>query len=286
MTTLCYAPEFDHVWIECSFDEAEKNLLSFMEKESIIDYLRMKNRYAQKEQSEEYVKGIKDLYGLNDIPEVFAIITRDMKVTVKGDPYFPYCALVPDGTFEICDHIQLDSPRQMKRLCVTHDNGEPFPNQPAKRKLYFDLDGTLVDFKSGIDKVNPDILEQHKGHPEDIEGIFSLMDPMPGAIEAVDQLKDIYDCYILSTVPWDNPSAWSDKLQWVQKHLGQTFYKKLILTHHKELLNDKDSLLIDDRKTHGADSFGINLIEFKRNWFEIIDILQNKAFEEGLGLRN
>jgi len=169
---------------------------------------------------------------------------------------------------ELKDHFESGVDKSMKQMEMTQ----------KKRKLYFDMDGTLVDFKSGMDKVNPNILEQHKDHPEDIEGIFSLMDPMPGAIEAVNQLKDIYDCYILSTAPWDNPSAWSDKLQWVQKHLGQIFYKRLILTHHKELLNDGDSLLIDDRNTHGADDFGVNLINFKEigSWDKVTKLLERK----------
>ena len=32
---------------------------------------------------------------------------------------------------------------------------------------------------------------------------------------------DKYDVYILSSAPWKNPSAWSDKLEWVKKYLGQ-----------------------------------------------------------------
>ena len=40
------------------------------------------------------------------------------------------------------------------------------------------------------------------------------MQPNEGAIDAMNRLKDKYDIYILSTAPWDNPSAWSDKLEW------------------------------------------------------------------------
>ena len=45
------------------------------------------------------------------------------------------------------------------------------------------------------------------------------MDPMPGAIEAVQALASLgkYELYILSTAPWGNPSAWTDKAKWVQK---------------------------------------------------------------------
>ena len=74
---------------------------------------------------------------------------------------------------------------------------------------------------------------------DDIPGIFALMDPMPGAIEAVHTLAEHYDVYVLSTAPWANPSAWSDKVEWIQRHFGygedSVLYKRLILSHHKDL---------------------------------------------------
>lgn len=59
-----------------------------------------------------------------------------------------------------------------------------------------------------------------KSHYDDIPGLFSLMDPMPGAIEAMQELNKFFDLYILSTAPWLNPSAWRDKLEWVQRYFG------------------------------------------------------------------
>jgi hypothetical protein len=43
------------------------------------------------------------------------------------------------------------------------------------------------------------------------------MIPLPGAIEAYKALCEKYDCYILSTSPWNNPTAASDKFDWVKK---------------------------------------------------------------------
>jgi len=48
------------------------------------------------------------------------------------------------------------------------------------------------------------------------------MDPIAGAIDAYQTLAAVFDTYILSTSPWLNPSAWSDKLLWVQRHLANT----------------------------------------------------------------
>ena len=105
---------------------------------------------------------------------------------------------------------------------------------PEKR-LYVDMDGVLVDFNSGVNRLSTRMYELYKGHPDKAPGVFALMDPVPGAIDAIERLADHFDVYILSTAPWDNPSAWSDKLNWVILHLSDYFTKRLILCHHKEL---------------------------------------------------
>lgn len=54
---------------------------------------------------------------------------------------------------------------------------------------------------------------------------------------------------MLSTAPWHNPSAWSDKVKWIQHYFGEekgsALYKRLILSHHKNL--NQGDYLIDDR---------------------------------------
>jgi 5'(3')-deoxyribonucleotidase len=95
---------------------------------------------------------------------------------------------------------------------------------------------------------------------DDIPGIFALMQPMPKALDAYEELASLFDTYLLSTSPWGNPSAWSDKLLWVKRHLGSPAYKRLILTHHKNL--NVGDFLVDDRRKNGADRFRGELILF------------------------
>jgi 5'-nucleotidase len=86
------------------------------------------------------------------------------------------------------------------------------------------------------------------------------MDPMAGALGAYRELSGLFDTYILSTAPWKNPTAWSDKLLWVQAYLGDVAHKRLILTHHKNL--NKGDYLVDDRLRQGADLFEGEHIHF------------------------
>ena len=126
--------------------------------------------------------------------------------------------------------------------------------------LFIDLDNVLVDFRSALPHFPDDIQTRYAGHLDDIPGIFAKMVPMAGAVEAFGKLSKTFDTYVLSTAPWDNPSAWSDKLVWVKNHLGESAYKRLILTHHKNL--NRGDFLIDDREKNGAGSFEGELILF------------------------
>ena len=122
-----------------------------------------------------------------------------------------------------------------------------------RKILYIDMDNVLVDFSSGIERISEQLQIEYEDRLDEVPGIFSLMRPLSGAISSFERLASNYDTYILSTAPWENASAWSDKNLWVRKHLGAFAYKRLILTHHKNL--NFGDFLIDDRTANGAGQF-------------------------------
>ncbi len=148
-----------------------------------------------------------------------------------------------------------------------------------KKTLYVDMDNVLVDFPSGIRQLTADQLRDYDGRLDEVPGIFSLMAPLPGATDAFAELSLLFDAYVLSTAPWENPSAWSDKLHWVKQHLGKHAYKRLILSHHKNL--NAGDFLIDDRTRNGVDRFSGEHIHFGTpsfpDWTAVMGYLRPRA---------
>ena len=148
-----------------------------------------------------------------------------------------------------------------------------------KKRLYFDMDGVLVDFESGLKLQSEQILKDYEGRFDEIPGLFGMMQPMQGAIEAVHRLNEYYDCYILSTAPWKNPSAWSDKVLWITKYLDDVFHKRMVITHCKNLC--KGDILMDDRGKNGTSEFEGEWIQFGSekfpDWKAVLDYLLPKG---------
>ena len=136
-----------------------------------------------------------------------------------------------------------------------------------KKILYFDLDGVLANY----DKAKEGTTEDDRRVP----GFFESFEPIEGGLDAFKKLSEHYDCYFLSTAPWSNTHAPSEKRIWVEKHLGDLAFKKLILTHNKGLL--KGDYLIDDRIANGVDSFEGEHIHFGTskfpNWDAVLKYL-------------
>ncbi len=146
-----------------------------------------------------------------------------------------------------------------------------------KKLLHIDLDGVIADFISAMHSHPLREIPPYDEHPDTIPHIFRNLQPIESAVTAVQKLlnSNKYEIYFLSTAPWNNPSAWTDKRLWLEEQFGDVVNRKLILTHRKDLI--KGDILIDDRPNNGADKFQGEWIQYGSekfpNWNEILTYL-------------
>lgn len=154
-----------------------------------------------------------------------------------------------------------------------------------RKIIFIDMDGVIVDLGKNIEnwfELHPNLINKYKNYPDHIPGIFRDPPPIENAIESIKKLlkSGKYEMFIATSSPWGNPDALTDKRYWIEKHFGNIFHKKLITTHHKNLL--LGDYLIDDRKKNGANEFKGTLIDFGwdfekkeynnyKNWSEVLD---------------
>jgi 5'-nucleotidase len=115
----------------------------------------------------------------------------------------------------------------------------------GQKIIMVDLDGVVADYEKARKYTT---WEQRNE-----KGFFENLDPLPGAIEAVNTLAKHHDVWFLSTAPWTNVYSWTEKRIWVEKHLGELAFKKLMLSHDKSKVIG--NYLIDDNLHNGASGF-------------------------------
>ena len=156
-------------------------------------------------------------------------------------------------------------------------------NTSNKKILYIDMDGVVADFEKGIKQYLPEwdsLTDDQKGGKTDevcgnVNNFFLDLDPIEGAIDAVNKLSDKYETYFLSAAMWNVPQSFTDKRIWIEKHFGDSFRKRLILTHRKDL--NIGEYLIDDRTSHYAGDFKGKHIHFGQeefpDWSSVVKFL-------------
>lgn len=140
------------------------------------------------------------------------------------------------------------------------------------------MDGVLVDFGYGVHHSNAFMSEPKRwtGRVDEIPGIYRDLPPMKGAVEAVSELRKsgLYDMFVATTNSWGNPYGATDKRFCIEKHFGDTFYKRLVITHNKNLLIG--DYLVDDRTKNGAGEFSGEHIHFGSETYPDWDSVLNK----------
>lgn len=135
-------------------------------------------------------------------------------------------------------------------------------------RIFIDMDGVIVDFDAYKAKTRL-TGDEVKSFP----GAYLVMEPIPGALEAVRNLIGKgYEVWIATKPPTGVAFAYADKAAWVFKHLPE-LKRRLVITHDKGMLGCKEDFLIDDRP-HKAncEHFSGTLIAFKvgNQWPEIL----------------
>jgi len=129
------------------------------------------------------------------------------------------------------------------------------------------MDGVLANFQEAADKLKEKLPMELSGNLKPDEVLdFSTFTPMPGAIDAVAALLDMgHEVFIASTPPWNNPDAWGQKRNWIEKYLPQ-LKRKVILTHRKDFLIG--DILIDDSSYRGQPDFKGTWIHVGQNGYD------------------
>ncbi len=137
----------------------------------------------------------------------------------------------------------------------------------TKLRIYIDMDGVLANFQEAADKLKEKLPMELSGNLKPDEVLdFSTFTPMPGAIDAVAALLDMgHEVFIASTPPWNNPDAWGQKRNWIEKYLPQ-LKRKVILTHRKDFLIG--DILIDDSSYRGQPDFKGTWIHFNQDGYD------------------
>lgn len=118
------------------------------------------------------------------------------------------------------------------------------------------MDDTICQFSKQFKKE----LTDDNQYPHSRKEFFLELEPLPDALEALKELGMFYDLYILTRPSIYNTHCYSEKAEWIKKHLGFDMLNKLILSPDKSLL--KGDFLVDDACYDGQTEFEGAFIRF------------------------
>lgn len=97
-------------------------------------------------------------------------------------------------------------------------------------------------------------------HPE----FFQKLDPMPGCVEAFEELiRRGHNVLIVTASPRNSKTGFYDKVHWVKKHMPFFDTKNIVATHRKDVI--QGDLLLDDGP-HNIEAFPNTTVVFDQPW--------------------
>jgi 5'-nucleotidase len=139
--------------------------------------------------------------------------------------------------------------------------------------LHIDMDDTICHYSKAY-AIARERLPQIQ-FPQSQYGFYTALEPMEGAIDSINVLRDQYDVYILTRPSYKNPLCYTEKRVWIEKYFGLEFCDKLIICPNKGLV--KGDYLIDDFLWPEFDGeqihFGTTAFP---NWSTVYSYLMNK----------
>ena len=150
----------------------------------------------------------------------------------------------------------------------------------GKPTVYVDMDDTAVDFSKQLRKYQA--MYPRYQYPQSIIGFFSSMDPMPGFMDAWEELSEHYDIRFLSRPSPYNLGSYTEKAVWVRDNMGGLpALEKLNLNPDKSVVGEKGDYLVDDWEVHGQTEFRGKFMHFGqngayKNWSEVTRYLMSK----------
>ncbi len=168
------------------------------------------------------------------------------------------------------------------RVWQRNNRDEPWIEIPEQDRsttiVYVDMDDVLCAYTTAHTlalTTRPDV-----AFPQGVAGFFQSLEPIDGAIAAVNELRKSFDVYVLTAPSTRNAHSYTEKRIWIEEHFDYQFTKKLILSPNKGLL--KGDYLVDDHASgKGQDSFEGMLIEFGSNafpdWHAVLTFLKERG---------
>ena len=127
----------------------------------------------------------------------------------------------------------------------------------GKKLIFVDMDGVIADFDKQAEiwaaklGITGEEFKERKLYRQ--KGFYLSLDIMPGAKEAIDELKKHFEIRFLSACSWSNVDSFTEKRIWIEKHFGEWSEKRMDLTNRKDLT--MGHFLVDDRTKYGAEDF-------------------------------